>query len=329
MENIETIDTNKEIMFTFRFGTSDESVHLNQQQLNSIPYLAALVAHKDDMLSIQNQNGEYVLNPSISYRWFIIILRSITLDQPYILFTDTSEHENILDVLHLYDYLCINILHVPIMKGNQSDPAYDSDDIRIEYRKANHLETLDTAARFIMALNKNKYNLDNCKSIRDIFFLVKCIFSNSSVFNSQFWYHTLTIVKQCCFSSFSQKQQRQLSTRRQILTENVNHSSTYMLYDDQFPSERYQDVFAWRAIYVSTEEKEINTCLNYARHIMYYFQYVTAIIDRYENQIDEIHEKKKDSEAKSARSGRFNTLPKRPNIDKIKHRSGPKAQKYR
>jgi hypothetical protein len=34
-------------------------------------------------------------------------------------------------------------------------------------------------------------------------------------------------------------------------------------------------------------------------------------------------------EAKSARSERFNTLPKRPKIDKYKHRCGPKAQKYR
>jgi hypothetical protein len=35
------------------------------------------------------------------------------------------------------------------------------------------------------------------------------------------------------------------------------------------------------------------------------------------------------NEAKSARSGRFNTLPKRPKIDKFKHRCGPKVQKYR
>ena len=37
----------------------------------------------------------------------------------------------------------------------------------------------------------------------------------------------------------------------------------------------------------------------------------------------------KKMEAQSARSGRFNTLPKRLKIDKFKHRCGPKAQKYR
>ncbi|CAF4065985.1 unnamed protein product [Rotaria sp. Silwood1] len=38
---------------------------------------------------------------------------------------------------------------------------------------------------------------------------------------------------------------------------------------------------------------------------------------------------RKNEEAQSARAGRFNTLPKRPAIDKFKHRSGPKAQKHR
>jgi hypothetical protein len=100
-EKIETTDTNTQIMYyTFRFGTSDKFVHLTQQQLDSIPYLTALVAHEDDISSIVNENGEYVLNPPIHYRQFMIIVRSITLDQPYILFTDTSEDENILDILH-------------------------------------------------------------------------------------------------------------------------------------------------------------------------------------------------------------------------------------
>jgi hypothetical protein len=35
------------------------------------------------------------------------------------------------------------------------------------------------------------------------------------------------------------------------------------------------------------------------------------------------------SEAESARAGHLNTLPKRPNVDKFKHRSGAKAQKPR
>ena len=50
----------KEMTFTFRFGSSDKLVHLTQQQLDLIPYLSALVTHKDDFSPVQNQSGEYV-----------------------------------------------------------------------------------------------------------------------------------------------------------------------------------------------------------------------------------------------------------------------------
>jgi hypothetical protein len=51
--------------------------------------------------------------------------------------------------------------------------------------------------------------------------------------------------------------------------------------------------------------------------------------DDAELYIYQIKQEQKKNEAQSARSGRFNTLPKRPKVDKFKHRCGPKAQKYR
>ena len=45
--------------------------------------------------------------------------------------------------------------------------------------------------------------------------------------------------------------------------------------------------------------------------------------------IEELKQDQKKQEAASARSGSFNTLPKRPTVDKFKHRSAPKAQKHR
>ncbi len=65
---IEANSTNKESMLTFRFGTSDKFIHLTQQQLDCITFLAALVTHKDDMSSTQNENSEYILNPPINYK---------------------------------------------------------------------------------------------------------------------------------------------------------------------------------------------------------------------------------------------------------------------
>jgi hypothetical protein len=42
----------------------------------------------------------------------------------------------------------------------------------------------------------------------------------------------------------------------------------------------------------------------------------------------QIKQELKKNEARAARSGRFNTLTKRPYFDKLKHRSGPKTEKY-
>lgn len=95
------------VMYMFRFSSSDKLVHLTQAQLVSIPYLATLITHKDDMLSIQYENGEYVLNSPIHYQWFMSILHSVTSDNPYTLFNELSEENNILDTIQLFDYLCI------------------------------------------------------------------------------------------------------------------------------------------------------------------------------------------------------------------------------
>lgn len=52
---------------------------------------------------------------------------------------------------------------------------------------------------------------------------------------------------------------------------------------------------------------------------------------RYQNEqpTNEIKQNREIWEARAARSGHFNTLPKRPKIDKFKHRCGPKVKKYR
>jgi hypothetical protein len=45
--------------------------------------------------------------------------------------------------------------------------------------------------------------------------------------------------------------------------------------------------------------------------------------------IYQIKQEQKKNEAESARSGYFNTVPRKPNVDRFKHRCGSKAQKYR
>jgi hypothetical protein len=109
-------NTNKEIMYAFRFMPSNKCVRLNQKQLDCIHYLAALVEHKEDFLSSQNENGEYVLNPPIDYTWFLAILHSIISEQPYSLFAELPKDENVLDTLQLFDYLGVDSFSSPLLK---------------------------------------------------------------------------------------------------------------------------------------------------------------------------------------------------------------------
>ena len=93
----------KELIYPFCFSTTNERLCLTQEQLDRIHYLSTLLTNEENFLSIENENGDYVLNPPISHNLFLPILRSITSKQPYILFNELSEDENVLNVLQLFD----------------------------------------------------------------------------------------------------------------------------------------------------------------------------------------------------------------------------------
>lgn len=51
-EAVDNTDSSTTIKFyKFCFGSSNKTVQLTQQQLDSIPYLTTFIAHKDDFLS--------------------------------------------------------------------------------------------------------------------------------------------------------------------------------------------------------------------------------------------------------------------------------------
>ncbi|CAF5068391.1 unnamed protein product [Rotaria sp. Silwood1] len=118
IETCDTTDSDTIVMVVTRFGTSDKLVHLTQQQqLDLIPYLSVLVAHKNDFSSIENENGEYVLSHSIEYTWFTPIFHSITSKKPYTLLEKLSEDNNALVALQLFDYLDINSFPLPLLNN--------------------------------------------------------------------------------------------------------------------------------------------------------------------------------------------------------------------
>ncbi len=112
----DTVDLSPRVIYTFRFGWSDKIVELTREQVDNIPYLTGLIAHKDDFLWIENEDGEYVLNDPIKCNWFMAILHWINTKNAYNLFDELAEDENILDVLQLFDYLDINSFPLPLLK---------------------------------------------------------------------------------------------------------------------------------------------------------------------------------------------------------------------
>ncbi|CAF1562872.1 unnamed protein product, partial [Rotaria sordida] len=191
-----TTDTNP-VTYKFRFGTSDKLVHLTEKQLHSIRYLSALIAHKDHFLSVENENGEYVLNYPIEYRWFMPILCSIISKQAHTLFNELAEDENLLDVLQLSDYLCVEPFPLPHLRYQnllRSNPVnIENENQRVKYYKANLSEARQTAAEFLIALARNQYKLSDSNTRKDIFTLINIILFNPAVFNSRFRHHTLRV----------------------------------------------------------------------------------------------------------------------------------------
>ncbi|UJR24557.1 hypothetical protein I4U23_005932 [Adineta vaga] len=342
-------------MYTFRFGTTNKTIQINQEQLKHFPYLTALVERSDDFISMKNHKGEYALDSSIRYRWFMIIYHSIIKQQPSLLFTQLPEKSNILGVLQLYDYLCIKPIPLPrfkhdnLVRINRVD--FDENEKYVKYKEAT-IGARDMAVQLMIALTKDEYDLDDLETRNGIFSLIMNIFSNQKVFNIRFRYHTLTIVKNYCCSSFSQEQQRQLPTVQEICQIRIEDHFVDVNGDahERLP-DGFQNAFSCKSIYITKEEYDADveskcttdryliaplfdwegfqemSWLN-LRNVSYFSprihlgSWISFTRGRQQN-----HNPR--AKAKSARSGRFNTLPKRPQIDKFKHRSGPKAQKHR
>ncbi|CAF4219748.1 unnamed protein product, partial [Adineta steineri] len=239
--------------YTFRFTDSNQCICLNQQQLDCIPYLSVLVSHKDNFLSNQNETGEYLLHPPFHYTWFIAVQHSISSEQPYTLFTELPEHENILGAIQLIDYLGCTSFPLPLLK--ETDLLFSNsttDERLVTYHRANLVETRNTTAEFVIALSKNAYNLHDYKTVNEIISLIKIILTNPTVYSSRFRHHVLTVAKECCWMYFSKVQQLQLYTTHQNIQKQRKLNSLMYLYDDNNPlPDDFSNVFVWKGTYIA------------------------------------------------------------------------------
>ncbi|CAF1439750.1 unnamed protein product [Adineta steineri] len=370
---MDEISKANETIYKFRFNTSKKTIQIIQQQLNHFPYLFALVNHTYDFAVNKNEDDEYILEYPICYNWFMAIFQSVIKQQPSALFTELSHEANVLRVLELYDYLCIDPLPLPLLKNQNlvlTNPININDTKKhLEWHRANICEVRNIAAQFIIGISKNAYNLNDSGTRDSIFTLLMDVFSHPNIFHSRFRYHTLRVVEKYCFSLFSDNQQRQLPTTQQI-TRNIKIDSVrYLDNENQSLPPNFNNTLAWKGIYVSKDKVytdfqsipdmylfgcDIDSV--YSTEIDFHLEDIELdweprlysdyyVSDRIRpvshphlrDFIDLIRtllntspsQERKKNEVQSARSGRFNTLPKRPKVDRFKHRSGPKAQKHR
>jgi hypothetical protein len=267
-------------------------------------------------------------------------------------------------MLQLYDYLCIDPLPVPLLKDQHLARTNSVDTMdknkRIRYRRANVLEARDTAAQFIIAINNNEYNLDDSRTMNSIFCQVLVILSNPNIFTERLCHHTLTVVKKHCFPLLRYEQRCYLNSVYQSAKNQTSNSKT-LFNDEQSLPQNFDNAFTWKDVYGPRDEDDINGLAPYTmvilglvgrgksdlirsilgRGLQNDTNYSITIVDTpglFDNRAnirdpfsieDRSNKELYLSEANSARSGHFNTLPKRPKVDKYKHRCGPKAQKYR
>ncbi|CAF3952351.1 unnamed protein product [Rotaria sp. Silwood1] len=300
-------------MYTFRFENTNKYIHLTQQQLDHLPYLLNLV---------NSTNNEYILNSSIDYNSFMIILDFINSKISYDIFNKLEEHENILNLLDLFDYIGVNLFSIPTFKDEYLlRSKHDNNQKFIQYDRGNLLEMRNKAAEFIIALNKNEYKLDDIQTLNNIFSLLMVIFHTSKVYSAKFRHHTLTIVNKCCFSLFSNEQQSQLPTIQQI-TENKNIDSLLYLSDDNLClSEFDSNAFAWKTIQISTEENNLHsinsTVQNVNQLLLPSVIHLNYLLQLFNISTLEKDDNKQKHQKKYVQEKYYHIVPKNSNIDKF------------
>ena len=245
------MDLNPVATYEFRFASSDQLLHLTQQQIDLIPYLSVLMTHRNDFVSIENANGEYLLNEPMEYFSLVAILRSVSSRNPYRLLDELPVDEDVFNTVQLYDYLGLSSFPLPLLRYTNlvrsKSVKNEEKNQKIEYHEASLPEVRRTAGEFVIGLAKNEYKLSDSKTMDIIFNLIDRILFNAGVFNLRFRDHTLAIAKKRCYSFLSKNQRHQLEISHRLPQyEKIN-------------SNKFWNTFSWRGVYVPIEDNQTDS----------------------------------------------------------------------
>jgi hypothetical protein len=186
-------------------SASGELWTLDDDQIEKIPYLAALVSSAEKFESTRDEHGFYKLDPSIQSKHFTFVLNSLSFQSVRQIFPHLPKQNDIIPIIALFDFLGI---------APQPDPTFEEIDAvffsNLLYKpSANaylHIvrpyKIQDMAVRFAFALAKEEYNFNNGDVVDQIYWFVMFIQSAYELFGPRLRHHVYRIAEHC-FTLFS------------------------------------------------------------------------------------------------------------------------------
>jgi hypothetical protein len=199
----DSIDESMITARTFRFA-SGQILTLDEDRIEKIPYLVALVSSADHFESARDKDGYYKLDPHIEYKYFSFVLESLSFHSVRQLFIRLPKNKDVIPIIALLDFLGL---------GPQPDPTLNEVD-SIFFSTLVYSPMLekyvqivrptviqDMAVRLAIAMVKEEYDFTKHKVIDQIHWFIMFILSAYELFGPRLRYHVYKIAEHC-FSLF-------------------------------------------------------------------------------------------------------------------------------
>ena len=182
---------------TFVFACGELCI-LNDDQIERIPYLSAMVSAASGLSSIRNEQGQYILDPRIEPPHFAFVLESLSFHSIRQMFTHLSTRIDAVAIIALLDFLGL---------APQDDPTFG--DINLTFfftmvfkpstsrylQKIAEFEMQDMAVRFGIALAQEHYD-GTCEEVLDqLYWFIMFILSAFELFGPRLRHHLQRIAE--------------------------------------------------------------------------------------------------------------------------------------
>ena len=184
---------------TLQFA-SGEILALSQKQIQSIPYLCALVSTEKFFKSSCNEHGHYELDPLIEFKNFLFIIESISFHSIRELFTHLPEENDVLSTIDLLDLS--NILCHLDPSLNDVDTVFFSTMLYSPMLEG-HFQTIrpsdlqDMAVRLAIGMIRKTYDLTKTDVIDQVYWFITFTLSAHELLGLRLRYHIYKIAEYC------------------------------------------------------------------------------------------------------------------------------------